>query len=65
LIRTIKKVKKLNKKFDIFRVIIILRNHYFIILKLVQAINGFIQIKQTVLKSDYNFTTYGKFTDTS
>jgi len=60
-------VKKSNKKFNIFRVIIILLNHYFIILKLFLIINGFIlyQIKQTALKSDYNFTTYGKFKDIS
>jgi len=51
----------------IFRVIIILHNHYFIILKLFRAIEFFIlnQIKQTALKSGYNFTTYGKFTGTS
>jgi len=34
LIKTIKKVKKSNKKFEIFRVIIILCNYQFIILKL-------------------------------
>ena len=46
--------------------IAILCNHYFIILKLLLAIKGFIlyQIKQTALKSGYNFTSYGKFTDT-
>ena len=46
---------------------VIVRNHYFIILKLSIVIKGFIlyQIKQTALKSSYNFTTYGKFTDTS
>jgi len=62
-----KKVKKMNKKFNIFHVIIIVRNHYFIIQKLSSVIKGFIlyQIKQTALKSDYNFTTYGKFTDTN
>jgi len=45
----------------------ILSNHYPIILKLFGAIKGFImyQIKQTVLKSGYNFSTYDKFTDTN
>ena len=59
LIRTV-------KKFKTFRVIMILRNHYFIILKLFQAIKFCIlnQIRQTALKSSYNFTTYGKFMDT-
>ena len=37
-----KKWKKLNKKFKIFRVIIIVRSHYFIILKLPLVIKGFI-----------------------
>jgi len=41
LIRTIKKFKKLNKKFKIFRLILIICNHYFIILKLFRAIKGF------------------------
>jgi len=60
-------VKKSNKKFKVFRVIIIVHSHYFIILKLFRVVKGFIlyQIKQTTLKSDYNFTSYGKFTDTS
>jgi len=60
-------VKKLNKKFEIFHVIIIVRSHNFVIQKLSRAIKGFIlyQIKQTVLKSGYNFTTYGIFADTS
>jgi len=50
----------------IFRVIIIHRNHYFVILKLFRAIKFFTlnQIEQTALKSGYNFATYGKFTDT-
>jgi len=63
--RTIKKVKKTNKTFTI--VIIIVRNHYFTILKLSSFIKGFIlyQMKQAALKSGYNFTTYGKFMDTS
>jgi len=67
LIRTIKNVKKTNKTFNIFRVIIIVRNHYFIIQKLSSIIKGFIlyQIKQTASKSGYNFTTYGKFMHTS
>jgi len=67
LIRTIKKVKNLIKKFNIFRVLIILCNHHFIPLKLFRTIKGFIlyQINQTALKSGYNFTTYSKFTDTS
>jgi len=67
LIRTVKKVKKSNKKFKIFSVIIILRNHWFIILKLFRVIKGFIlyRIKQTTLKLDYNYTTYGKFMDIS
>jgi len=58
--------KKSNKKFKIFCVFIIVRNHYFVILKLFLVIKGFIlyQIKQTALKSGCNFTTYGKFTDT-
>jgi len=53
LIRTFKKVKKSIKKFMIFRVIIILRNHYFIFLKLFRTIKFFIlnQIKQTALKA--------------
>ena len=64
LIWTIKKVKKWLKSLWFF---IIIRNHCFIILKLFCNITGFIldQIKQTALKSGYNFTTYGKFTDTS
>jgi len=43
------------KQFKVFHVIIILRNHYFIILKLIRAIKGFIlyQIKQMALKSGY------------
>src|SRR6218665_61342 len=67
LIKTIKNVKKTNKTFNIFRVIIIVRNHYFIIQKLSSIIKGFIlyQIKQTASKSGYNFTTYGKFMHTS
>ena len=68
LIRTIKKVKESNKNVKIFRVIIILCNHHFILLKLFWAIKGFIlyQINQPALKSSgYNFTTYSKFTDTS
>jgi len=67
LITAIKKVEKTKKSFNIFRVIIIVRNHHFNILKLSSFIKGFIlyQIKQTALKSGYNFTTYGKFTDTS
>jgi|SRR6218665_3310805 len=62
-----KKFKKSNKKFKIFHVIIIIRNHYFITLKLFWAIKGFIlyQIKQTALKSGFNCTTYGKLTETS
>jgi len=53
-------VKKLNKKFKIFRVIILACNHHFIILKLFLVIKVFIlyQIKQTALKSGHNFTTY-------
>jgi len=41
-------VKKLIKKFMIFHVLILLRNHYFIILKLFRAIMFFVlnQIKQ-------------------
>jgi len=60
-------VKKLDKKFKIISVIIIFCNRYFIILKLFWVIKGFIlyQIKQTALKSGYNFTTYDKFMDTS
>jgi len=36
-------------------------------MKVPSVINGFIlyQINQTALNSGYNFTTYGKFTDTS
>ena len=54
-----RKRNKLNKKFKIFRVIIIVRNHYFIILKLFRVIKGFIlyHIKQTSLTSGYNFVT--------
>ena len=67
LIGTMKKVKKLNKKFQIFRVIIIVRNHYFLILKLFQVITDFVlyQTKQTALKSGYNFRIYDKFMDPS
>jgi len=67
LSRTIKKVKKSNKKFKICCVILILCNYHFIILNLFWAIKGFIlyQIKQTALKSGYNFSTSNKFTDTS
>src|SRR6218665_4055576 len=55
------------EKCNIFRVIVIIRSHYFIIVKLFRVIKGFIlnQIKQTDIKSDYDFTIYGKFTDTS
>ena len=59
-IRTIKKVKKSIKKCMIFHVIIILRDHYFIIMKLFRTIKFFILnqigLKQTALKSGYNFT---------
>src|SRR6218665_600382 len=67
LIRTIKKVKKWIKKVKIFRVIIIVLNHYVIVLKLLRVIKGFIiyPIKQTALKSGYCFITYGKFMDAS
>jgi len=59
-------VRKSNKQFKIFRVIIIICNHYFIVLKSFRAIKGSIlyQVKQTTLKSGHNFTNYGKFTDT-
>src|SRR6218665_3536485 len=59
-------MKKLNKNFKIIRVIIIVRNDYFIIRKLFMIIKGFIlyQIKQTALKSGNSFTTSSKFTDT-
>jgi len=59
-------VKKSNKKANIFRVVIIVRNRYFIILTLSCAIKGFIlyQIKQTTLKSGNSFTTWSKFLDT-
>ena len=45
--------KKVNKKFKIIRLIIIIRNHFFIIIQLFRAIKGFIlyEIKQTALKS--------------
>jgi len=61
-----KKWKKLNIKFKGFCVIIILGNHYFIILKLFRAIRDFIlyQIKQMAFKSGFDFTSYGKFMDT-
>ena len=57
-LRAIRKVKKLNKKFQIFCVIIILHNHYLIILILFWATKGFIlyQIKQMALKCGYNLT---------
>ena len=47
----------------IFCVIMMLGNHYPIILKLFGTIKGFImyQIKQTALKSGYNFSAYDKF----
>jgi len=63
LIRTIKKVKNLNKKLMTFCFIIILCNFHLIILNLFWAITDFIlyQIKQTALKSDYTFSTYNKF----
>ena len=53
--------------FKFFCVIIILRNHHFILLKLIWPIKGFIlyQINQMALKLGYKFTTYSKFTDTS
>jgi len=62
-----KKVNNSNKMFKIIRVIIILCNHHFILLKLFWAIKDFVlyQKNQTTLKSDYNFTSYRKFTDTS
>ena len=69
LIRAVKKVKKLNKKFKIFHAIKVVHNHYYItcIMKLFWVIKGFIlyQIKQTALILGYYFTTSGKFTDTS
>jgi len=40
LIRTFKKVKKLNKKFNIFHVIIIVRNHCFIYSEIIQHHKG-------------------------
>ena len=66
-IKTIKKVTKSSKKFKIFLVIIVVHNHYFVILKLFLTIKSFIlyQLKQTALKSDYNFTSYGKLMDTN
>ena len=59
-----KKVKYSNKKVMIFCVIIILCNHIFILLTLLWAIKGYIlyQMKQTALKSGYNFSTYDKLT---
>jgi len=62
-----KNVKNSIKKFMTFRVIIILCNHYFIILNFFQEIKFFIvnQIKLMGLKLGNDFTTYGKFTDTS
>jgi len=65
-IRTLKKTKKSNKKLKIFRVIIFC-NHRFNLLKLFWVIKGFIlyQINQVAFKSGYNFTTYGKFMNTS
>ena len=66
----IRAIKTWKKKFKIFRSFvssyILLRNNYFIILKLFRAIKGFLlyQIKQTALISGYNFTSYGKFTNT-
>jgi len=67
LIGTMKKVKKLNKKFQIFRVNIIVRNHYILNLKIVRVIKSLIlyQTKQTALKSVNNVRSYDKFTDTS
>jgi len=64
--RAIKKRKKWNKKFNIFRVIIIVSNNYFIILKLSRAIKGYIlyQVKQTAFKSDYKIILFVKLTDT-
>ena len=55
------------KKFKNVLVIKMICHHYFVILKLFRTIKGFIhyQKKQTALKSGYNFTTYGKFMDTS
>src|SRR6218665_2211145 len=56
-----KNVNKSNKNVGpnhkVFRVIKIIRNHYFIIPKLFRVTKGFIlyQIKQTALKSCYNF----------
>jgi len=66
-IRTLKKVKKLNRNFNIFCVIIILCNHRFILLILFWAIKHFIlfQINQPALKSCYHLTFYNKFTDPS
>jgi len=59
LMRTIKKLKKSNKKFKICHVIIILRNHYLIILKLFQVIKGLLlfQIKQTTTLPRQNSRT--------
>jgi len=59
LIRTLTKVRKSNKIPKIVRVIIIICNNYFIILKLFRATKGFIlyKMKQTTLKSGNKFTT--------
>src|SRR6218665_1319125 len=41
-------MKKLNTKFKIFRVVIIVRNHYFIILKLFRVIKRFILFQRKI-----------------
>jgi len=67
-----KKRKKSNKRLKVFRVIKIIRNHFFIqYSEIIPGNKGLYSVsnktnsKVTALKSDYNFTTYGKFTDTS
>ena len=63
LIRTVKKVKKSNKRFKIIRVNIIVCNHYFIILNFIPGHKGLYSVsnKANALKSSYEFSTYDKY----
>jgi len=65
LIRTIKKceINRLNSSW--FLVSLYDHNHCFIILKLFRAIKFFILNQIKLMASGFNFTTYGKFMDTS
>ena len=59
-------MKKSNKKFKVFCIIIIVRNHhYFIILKLFQVIKGIYSVSNNAngIKIGLQFSTFDKFTE--